>query len=239
MQVLLFQSVLAGLATVLGALISLSFGKPGPKVTALLLGFASGVMLLVVANDLLPHALEAGQHRTVAGFVLGMLWCKACDKLVSNTLKGNPTLYGRRRHFFRVGLMVALGIALHDLPEGLAIGAGFAASGVIGTSLAIAIGLHNIPEGLSVAVPLILGGAGRWKVISLCLLISLVTPLGALIGTLISSISPMFIGAMLAYAAGAMVYVVADELIPTAHDLSRSANVLGLALGASVALLWL
>lgn len=235
----MLQSVLAGLATVLGAIIALSFGKPGPKVTALLLGFASGVMLLVVANDLLPHALKTGQHRTVVGFVLGILGCKACDILVSSTLRGNPALYGSRRHFFRVGLMVALGIALHDLPEGLAIGAGFAASGIIGTSLAIAIGLHNIPEGLSVAVPLVLGGVNRWKVLALCLLISLVTPLGALIGTLVSSISPLLIGAMLAYAAGAMVYVVADELIPTAHDLSRSANVIGLALGASVVLLWL
>lgn len=239
MQALVIQSVIAGLATVIGAMIALAIGKPSPRITALLLGFASGVMLFVVATDLLPHALAAGRTRTAIGVVLGILGCKLCDLVIAKYLRSSPSLYGKRRHFFRVGLMVALGIALHDLPEGLAIGAGFASSGAIGTSLAIAIGLHNIPEGLSVAVPLVLGGASKWKVLGLCLLISLVTPLGAIIGSLASSLSPAFIGIMLAYAAGAMTYVVADELIPTAHELSRSAAILGLALGAVVVVMWL
>lgn len=233
------QSVLAGLATVIGAVIALGVGKPGPRLTALLLGFASGIMLFVVAIDLLPHALAAGRTRTAIGVILGILGCKLCDIIIANYLRNSPSLYGKRRHFFRVGLMVALGIALHDLPEGLAIGAGFASSGAIGTSLAIAIGLHNIPEGLSVAVPLILGGASKWKMFGLCLSISLVTPLGAIMGSLASSLSSAFIGMMLAYAAGAMTYVVADELIPTAHELSRSTGILGLALGAVVVVLWL
>jgi len=239
MQAVIVQSVIAGLATVIGAAIALVVGKPSPRMTALLLGFASGVMLFVVAIDLLPHALDAGRTRTAIGLILGILGCKLCDLVLAKTLRNSPSLYGKRRHFFRLGLMVALGIALHDLPEGLAIGAGFASSGAIGTSLAIAIGLHNIPEGLSVAVPLSLGGASKGKIIGLCLLISLVTPLGAIIGTMVSSISPVFIGLMLAYAAGAMTYVVADELIPTSYELSRSMSILGLAIGAVVVVLWL
>lgn len=239
MQEVVVQSVLAGLATVVGALIALGVGKPGPRITALLLGFASGVMLFIVATDLLPHAFAAGRIRTSLGVTLGLLGCKVCDLFIARSLRNSPTLFGKRKHFFRLGLMVALGIALHDLPEGLAIGAGFAASGAVGSSLAIAIGLHNIPEGLSVAVPLVLGGASRWKVLGLCLVISIVTPLGAIIGSLASSLSPVLIGIMLAYAAGAMTYVVADELIPTAHELSRSAAILGLAIGAVVVVLWL
>lgn len=239
MNQVIVQSLLAGLATVLGALIALAWGRPGPRPTALLLGFAAGVMLLVVSLDLLPHALKAGRVAAALGVCLGVLGCKVSGSIAYRLVRRSSQLYGHRQAFFRMGLMVALSIALHDLPEGLAIGAGFAESGAIGTSLAIAIGLHNIPEGIGVAIPLNHAGSSKARIVLLCLAISLVTPFGAILGAAVSTVNPWFIGFLLAFAAGAMLFVVTDEIIPASNRLSRAYSLLGITAGAMMVLLWL
>jgi len=238
MVIVIIQSLLAGLATVTGALFVIMWGRPGQKPTALLLGLASGVMLLVVALDLLPRAISAGRPLAAAGLCLGLLTCKVSGLVVGRSIRGTG-FYGGRAAFFKMGVMVALSIALHDLPEGLAIGAGFAESGALGTALAVAIGLHNIPEGIGIAVPLYLAGSSKLKILGLCLLISLVTPLGAALGLFVSTVNPLYVGFLLSFAAGAMLFVVADEIIPASHNLSRSFALLGLTLGAIVVILWL
>lgn len=234
----LLSSLLAGLATVIGGVIVLFLGRPSDRALAFWLGMASGVMLAVVALDLLPAALEHGtRFTTIGGFTLGVLLLAAIGNWMSRR-------QGRRRRrranrsnsFVRMGVLVALGIALHDLPEGLAIGAGFAATEDLGTVLALAIGLHNIPEGISLSLPLLYGGWKPLQIIGLCLGVAMVTPLGTLLSLLLLQISPQAIAMSLAFAAGAMVFVVADELIPTSHDSSRLLTSLGITFGFAIIL---
>ena len=234
----LTSSILAGLATVLGGLFVLLFGHPNARLLAFLLGLASGVMLSVVAVDLLPSALEYGSRAAMSiGFAAGVLLLAVFDNLLSRRRRHRRKGIDAGDSFTRLGLLVALGIALHDLPEGLAIGAGFAATHDLGSMLSLAIGLHNIPEGIGMSAPLLFGGWKPWKVILLCLLVALITPLGTILSMVILDISPSFIALCLAFAAGAMVFVVVDELIPISHDSSRFLTSFGLTLGFVLILL--
>lgn len=236
MPQVLLSSLLAGLATVLGGAMVLFFGRPSDRALAFWLGMASGVMLAVVALDLLPAALEHGtRSSTIIGFTLGMLLLAYVGNRMARRRRQSRRL-DKRHSFIRMGILVALGIALHDLPEGLAIGAGFAATEELGTILALAIGLHNIPEGIGLSLPLLYGGWRPAQILGLCLLVALVTPLGTLLSLALLQLSPQAIAVSLAFAAGAMVFVVADELIPASHDSSRLLTSLGITLGFAIIL---
>lgn len=237
MPQVLLSSLLAGLATAIGGVIVLFLGRPSDRVLAFWLGMASGVMLAVVALDLLPAALEHGTRlSTIIGFALGVLLLAFISNSMARRGRGRRRGNSRSDSFVRMGILVALGIALHDLPEGLAIGAGFAATEELGTILALAIGLHNIPEGIGLSLPLLYGGWKPVQILTLCLVVALVTPLGTLLSLALLQLSPQAIAISLAFAAGAMVFVVADELIPTSHDSSRLLTSLGITLGFAIIL---
>jgi len=124
-----------------------------------------------------------------------------------------------------MGYLIFFGIAIHNVPEGLAIGAGLEASPELGLTIALAIGLHNIPEGLAVAGPLKAGGLTNLKVVLFTMGAGLMTVVGTAIGLVVFGISSAFVGGSLAFAAGAMIYIVNDELIPQANNLhSHLAN---------------
>ncbi len=135
-----------------------------------------------------------------------------------------------KKHMFLAGLVMMLAIALHNFPEGMIIGAGYAVQGDIlnsifvggGFIMAIVIGLHNIPEGMAVAVPLITGGMSKLKAIFYTALSGLPTVLGALLGYLLGELSPLMSLISLGFASGAMLYVVLGELMPEAILLYKS-----------------
>lgn len=212
-------SALAGLATGLGAFLVVIFGKPSKSVMSLMLGFASGIMLAISAFDLMPEAVEIGGMFTAAvGFILGAGLMFGLDTLIPHMHIGEgKTDAGKDRELLKVGYFIFLGIALHNLPEGLAIGAGYSASLRLGAAIAIALGLHNVPEGMATAAPLLMGGMSKLKVLGLTTLAGLMTPLGTFIGAQLINLSSAFITISLALAAGAMVYIVSDELIPQSH----------------------
>jgi len=223
----LVLSLIAGLGTVAGAGILVFFGRLQPKTLAFLLGIAAGVMAAVVLFDLIPASLAYGRPlAALAGFVAGLALL-ALTGAVLNLLERGTT---EGSVFLRMGYLIATGIALHDLPEGLAIAAGFATSS-IGPFLALAIGLHNVPEGLAVATPLRYGGMGSTRVIGLCVLISFVTPLGTLLGQTAIRAHGALIGPLLALAAGAMSYIVLEELWPKSRQLGARSAYLGLTAG--------
>ena len=121
---------------------------------------------------------------------------------------------------FVAGMVMASAIALHNVPEGMTIGASYASNGgVMGSSalvLAVLIGLHNIPEGMAVSVPLISGGTGKGKAVLMTALSGVPTILGALFGYLIGDIGMMGLALSLGFASGAMLYVVFGEILPQA-----------------------
>jgi ZIP family zinc transporter len=213
-------SALAGVATGLGAIVVLLVGKPSDSLLSLVLGFAAGIMLAISAFSLLPEALAlGGTVRAVIGFLAGAGLMFLLDSLVPHLHigSGQGERHGRQQELLKVGYFIFLGIALHNLPEGLAIGAGFTASQRLGATIAVALALHNVPEGMATAAPLLGGGAGRGKTIILTTTAGLMTPVGTLLGAALFSISQRLVSLALALAAGAMVYIVSDELIPQSH----------------------
>jgi len=136
----------------------------------------------------------------------------------------------------KTGIIVSIGLAIHNFPEGLAIGSGFEASMRLGIGLAIAICLHDIPEGISMAVPMKNGGMSKTKVIFYVILSGITTGVGAFFGAIIGSISQTVIAVCLSFAAGAMLYIVSGELIPESNKLyngrmSAIGNMIGFIIG--------
>lgn len=210
------SSIIAGLATCLGSLLVILIGNPKEKTLSVLFGLAGGIMLGVVLLDLLPSALEQGSYRqTFAGLSIGVIIMLALDLFLSKVYSPKGT--HQQNYFLKMGYLVAMGIALHDLPEGVAIAAGYSAHEHLGFFIALAIGLHNIPEGMATATPLIMGGVKPSKILLLNMIVSLFTPAGALAGLVLVKLSPGHIALLLAVAAGAMAFIVYNELIPVSR----------------------
>ena len=150
-----------------------------------------------------------------------------------------------RSGLFLAGLVMAAAIALHNVPEGMVIGASFATTADQlltnrgGLIMALVIGLHNIPEGMAVAVPLISGGMKKWRSVGVTALSGAPTILGALMGFLIGAISPTALVISLSFASGAMLYVVFGELLPESilmwkSKLPAALAVLGMLTGLAI-----
>ncbi|RDV84624.1 ZIP family metal transporter [Ammonifex thiophilus] len=204
----LILSLLAGLATLGGAFLGLLLSEALP-LTALA-GFAGGVMSNVLLGDLAP--LLGKSPFTVAALGAGI-------GALSVWLAGRRLAGRGAESYRRLGWIMFLAVALHDLPEGIALGAGSALAEQLGLLLALALGLHNLPEGVINAVPLSRGGLSPRKVLALNLLLSLLTPFGTLLGQGIGLLAPSTIPFSLALAGGAMGYVVLRELLPLALSL--------------------
>ncbi len=216
-------SLAAGAATGLGALPVVFFRNISQRVQDALLGFGAGVMLAATSFSLIIPAVEAsgrGLFSVISisvGMAVGAMFLFLSDKYSPHEhfIKGpegaDP---GRLR---RIWLFV-IAITLHNFPEGLAVGVGFGGGNITnGTKLAMGIGLQNIPEGLVVAVSLIAEGYSTAYAIFISFLTGLVEPVGGLIGVTIVSISKPLLPWGLAFAAGAMLYVISDEIIPESH----------------------
>jgi len=216
MFVILLYSLIAGLATLVGCFIVLAFGRPGEKLLAWMLGLAAGIMLTVVIIDLIPSSYAYSSLKiTLSGFLLGNVLLLLLDFLISSLPPVKKIQkFEKRGHFLKMGYLIAIGIALHDLPEGIAIAVGYSAADSLGLIIALAIGLHNIPEGMATAAPLKMGGMKNFSIIGLVALVSLITPLGAYLGIILVTISPSLIGLLLAMAGGAMTYIVKSEIWP-------------------------
>ena len=238
----LFRATLIGLffgtfGTTIGGIIGVSLKNTTNKFLSFILSFASGLMLAVVCFDLIPESIEISNiSNTIIGVILGVISMIVCDIVVQNKYnignKGNTLL--------KTGIIVSIGIALHNFPEGLAIGSSFDVSVKLGYSLAIAICLHDIPEGISMGVPMKSGGMKKTKVIFYIVMSGLTTGIGAFLGALFGEISNTIISLSLAFAGGAMLYIVSGELIPEANNLYKGrftsiGNILGFILGIFVA----
>ena len=245
---LLMTTALAGIAgTGLGGLIGALLQKDSKRVVSLLLSFAGGVMLSVVCFDLVTEAIETSMSvGTVVGaiaFGVGITYllnylidrktnpevphidanhpktADDLDELIhSDHLKQHYVRKDSKMGLFVAGIVMACAIALHNVPEGMTIGASYASSdGVMGRAalmLAIIIGLHNIPEGMAVSVPLISGGMAKWKAVLITASTGIPTVLGALVGYLLGEIGPLGLTLSLGFASGAMLYVVFGEILP-------------------------
>ena len=240
LQIILFSAVAGIFGMGLGGLISaILLKRPSENMICWLLSFAAGVMVSIVCFGLVPETFElAGIAVSVIGLIIGTIIVMGLNRLVdtitekkSGIIKVHETheeLYHaggyirNRTRFLRSGLLMFLAIGLHNVPEGIAIGAGGSHSYQLGVLLTLMIALHNIPEGMAIAAPLLAGGINKWKVIFITALCGATTLLGGLLGILIGSISDLAIALSLSAAGGAMLYVVFGELMPQSIMMTKN-----------------
>lgn len=224
------------IGTTIGGIIGIFSKRNSNKFLSFILAFASGLMLAVICFDLIPEAMEISSvYTTILGIILGIIIMIICDNLVQKKFN-SVNITSKKAGLLKTGIVVSIGLALHNIPEGLAIGSGFDESTALGLSLAIAICLHDIPEGISMAIPMKNGGMKPLKVMIYVILSGIATGIGALIGAAIGNISKGVIAVCLAFAAGAMLYIVSGELIPEANKLYQGrmtaiGNIFGFLIG--------
>lgn len=249
------MDVLAGLmipfiGTTLGAAGVFFLKKEiGPFVQKALLGFASGVMvaasvwsLLIPAMDMSSHLGKFAFAPAAAGFLAGVAFLLAMDKVIPHLHLGNAQPEGPKSRLQRTTLLM-LAVTLHNFPEGAAAGAAYAGvlsgSGQISMAgalaLSIGIAIQNFPEGIIISFPLRSAGAGRLKAFTAGMLSGIVEPAGAALAILLASQISGVLSYLLAFAAGAMIYVVVEELIPEASEGEHSNTAtIGFAVGFAV-----
>ena len=253
---LIATTAIAGVVgTGLGGLIGALLQKDSNRVVSLLLSFAAGVMLSVVCFDLVVESIETnvGIYVVIGAIALGVAVIYILNRIIDR--KTNPEVAhidenhsktaddlnelihsDQLEHYranndskfslFVAGVVMACAIALHNVPEGMTIGAAYASNnGALGGAaivLAILIGLHNIPEGMAVSVPLIAGGMPKWKAVLITASSGIPTIIGALLGYILGEIGPVGLALSLGFASGAMLYVVFGEILPQAILMYRS-----------------
>lgn len=213
----------AGLATGAGGIAVLLIRHPSPRSLDVLLGFTAGVMFAAAAFSLLVPALELGSlSEVLVGFALGGAALAVADRYVPHLHmrffeSRHADTPGRRRAWQRAGLLISA-LTIHNIPEGMAVGVAFAAGGPeLGVPVALAIGIQNIPEGFAAAAPLVEAGIRPRMAALVAGITGLFEPPAAFAAFAAFEFSTMLLPAGLAFAGGAMIYVIADELIPESH----------------------
>ncbi len=235
------------LGTMLGAaFVFFMKDEMSTRVQKSLLGFASGVMVAASVWSLLIPAIEMGESQgcwavipAALGFLLGIGFLLILDELTPHLHLDASTPEGPRSKLSRTA-MLALAVTIHNLPEGMAVGVVFAgaeqgASGItLASAVAVSLGIaiQNIPEGAIISMPMRAEGNSRWRSFYIGSLSGAVEPLGGLAVVLLASLLTPVLPYMLAFAAGAMFYVVIEELIPEASTGQHSnLSTIGFAIG--------
>lgn len=238
-QILLITFFAGVIGTGIGGLLGSVFCRDSDQITGLLISFAAGIMLSVVCFSMISDAIlpeNASRQMNIllvdAGIAAGFLMVWGLNIWIlelgsksritggsKRKQKGNLDGAARaNRNLLSAGIVMILAIAIHNLPEGMVIGASYAAdaAGMAGLLLAVVIGIHNIPEGMAVSVALANGGVSRGKAIFFAASSGFPTVVGSYIGWKLGTMGEMILCLMLSFAAGAMLYVVMGELIPEA-----------------------
>ena len=246
-------TVLAGLATGIGSIMSFLSKKFNAKFLAGSLGFSAGVMIyvsfveiFVKAKDSLvaAYGTKIGNIYTVIPFFSGIAVIALIDKLIPSfenpheikNIEEKNLNPANNKKLLRMGMFSALAIAIHNFPEGLATFMSALTDPTLGISIAVAIAIHNIPEGIAVSVPIYYATRNRKKAFWLSFLSGLAEPVGALLGYFIlrTVFNDSTFGLIFAGVAGIMVYISLDELLPTAEEYGEHHIAIGGLIGGMV-----
>lgn len=225
----LILSFIAGMSTLLGALIVFVVKKKSERLVSGSLGFASGVMISVSFTDLLPNANELLQNYfgekmgIVVGTVfllLGVITAVGLDRFVPHIEEIEEGEAYSHQNLFRVGFVSTLAIGLHNFPEGIATFMAGYNDLALGISITLAIAIHNIPEGISVAIPIYYSTGDIKKSFKYTFLSGIAEPVGALLAFLILKpyINDFTLGGIFAIISGVMLYIAIEELLPSSRQ---------------------
>lgn len=235
------------LGTTLGsAMVFLMKNKINKKVEKILLGFASGVMIAASVWSLLIPSIDMAEEQgkqawvpAAVGFLLGIIFLLVLDSLIPHLHLEGDKPEGLKAKFKKTTMMV-FAVTLHNIPEGMAVGVAFAGALIGNTgitmsaaiALAIGIAIQNFPEGAIISMPLKSEGMSKIKAFICGTLSGIVEPIGAFITILLTSAVVYILPYLLSFAAGAMIYVVVEELIPESQEGEHSnIGTIGVAIG--------
>ncbi len=244
----------AGLSTTIGSFLGISVRRPGDRFMSFTLGLSAGVMLLVSFVELLPTAIEVdgvGPVQAQLCFFAGLLtyflidWLVPHDYIGQHDHPGGESAHVRQRNdhglppdqLYRTGVLVALGLSIHNFPEGMAVFVGGVEDVQVGLAIAVAIAIHNVPEGLAISAPIYAATGNRRKAFLWSFFSGVAEVLGALLAALVllPFLSERLLAWALAFVAGIMVLISIDELIPSAKSFdSEHAPILGVLAGMAL-----
>lgn len=249
LAVLLYTGISGVIGTAIGGLIGLSLGNKSKNNFSLLLSFSAGMMLSILCFDLIPESLaHSSIWITVPSVFAGLFFVWIFDQILhhhsSSSHDDNNDLHHHdlilKHHsssnMLIVGLLMIGSVALHNLPEGLAIGSVYYHAPLVALMMSILLALHNLPEGMGIALALVMGGLSRTKAILLTALSGISTVIGGFIGYLMGGFNDQFTAIALGIAAGSMLYVIYFEILPQVRQMDATkkpivASMIGLLLG--------
>ncbi|MDR3239404.1 MAG: ZIP family metal transporter [Clostridiales bacterium] len=195
----------------LGCLSTAAAKEQSNRLQGCLMGFTAGLLIAFVCFEILPAPLAQGNlYYGIAAVLAGVA--------LSAWMEGRMN---QLSHWRKASLLLALGLSVHHLPEGLALGAVLRASTPAGLSLALMIGIHCLPESLAVTLPMRQAGVSTAKILLLPFLLALPMGLGAFAGGWLCDLSSQFVNACLGFSGGVMLYITCGEILPESHDLWR------------------
>ncbi|MEG1710678.1 MAG: ZIP family metal transporter [Clostridia bacterium] len=237
-KVVILSTIAGAIGTGLGGLLGCLIKGNNKRTTSLLFSFAGGIMLGIVFFDLIPELMPLNRENlllhfflAIIGIAIGMFFVFVFNSQIDKKLNLSKELPIEKRNnkkYFLSGLAIFASIALHNLPEGLVIGAGQLAE--MGTVTTILIGIHNIPEGMAIALPMKLSGTSTPKAVFYCILSGMPTIFGAIIGYVVGGVNDYIIKLCLGIASGAMLAIVFCEMLPMATDFYQNKTVSAIAL---------
>lgn len=245
----LLLTVISGLSTVLGSVLSLFTKRTNTRFLSLSLGFSAGVMIYVAMIEIFSKArtyLSAasgeitGMYLTAASFFAGIFFIGLIDFLVPTAEGDIGNMHDKNKNtkmLNRMGIMTALALGIHNFPEGLTTFTSALKDPHLGIAIAVAISIHNIPEGIATAVPIFYATGSKKKAFKISFLAAFAEPVGAILGYIV--LRPIFsdtvFGLLFGFVAGIMVFISIEELLPMAREYEKSKiTIIGFVLGMIV-----
>lgn len=223
-----------GIGVTTGVMLYALLNIRNKKMQGMMMGLAAGLMTAIICFDILPGAFaQGGVLITLIGVVIGLSIGLSLENITSTFTN---KLYTNKSKSVKTGVVLTLAIALHNVPEGIALGTLFAISPQTGIKVALIVMLHSIPEGMAIAIPLKKGGVEGKTLGVICATLAFLMGIGAMLGFIASSLSPIILTLAMGFAAGVILYVVCEELIPESKEvwngrLTTVAVVLGIIIG--------
>lgn len=220
-----------------GIILSFFIKGKNRRLKGTVFGFIGGLMLAIVCFDLIPESIESSNiYIASTGIVIGLLVSVLLDvKLDFNQI---PSEHIDSNAFLKSGIFMAIAIGIHHLPIGFALGSLISVHPIKGVHLAIAIVLHGMPEGLALGIIFNESNLGLFSLLFISILTSLPMGIGAILGTLISGVSPAIISLSLAFSGGMILYIILSETIPNAREIWKGKlSTIGIIMGIIIGML--
>ncbi len=256
----LAPSLAASVVTLAGAAVAAAFRRPRRAFLGLAMGFSAGLLAWVSVFELWPRAAESlGLPLAVGGYIIGFLLFRALEALAPHR-HGPRAVNGHEGHeqenhgheghehaieaardsagapvLGRAAFVIAAGVALHNVLEGLAMGASFAIQTELGDAIALGAAIHNLPIGMAVAIPFISGGMSAASTLGIATMVAATMPLGTYLGFLAAGLPQLVFHLILAIGGGAILGMVATEVLPEARGYHARAALAGAVLGLLLA----